>query len=207
MTNQEIIKYYTDLLIVQYRHRVRARAHVEAVVTPFVMDQLPLDVRDAYNIETAVGVQLDTLAKYANVSRVVRTFSGNKELTDDDLRLLLKLVLVAQRSGSALADIQSLIKTFLPGVLSVFDNKNMQLDYYFNSELGTQELAEAFYLMGLLPKPMGVQLAALIYLPNITGLFGWRTYTLAGQNVNGFNNYITYDTTWTWLSYSNAIGV
>lgn len=207
MTTQELINYYANLLVMQYKGKPRAYATIQSVVEPFIMDQIAFSVRDAYNIDTAGGVQLDVLGKYAGVTRKVRTFAGNVDLNDTDFRILTKMALVANRSESSLYAIQTLVKDWLAGALQVFDHQNMTMSYYFDADLGSQELAEAFYLMGMLPKPMGVQLASLIYVANIANLFGFRTYTIPPVNVQGFNTYADYNQTWTWLSYTNAIGV
>jgi len=208
MTTQEIINYYADLLILQYRDRPKAYATMQAVADPFVMDQLPAAVQSAFDINTAVGVQLDLLGKYAGVSRVVNTFnSGTVVLVDADYRKLVQMKFALNSAGSSLEDIQELIFTFFNDALSVFDYANMRMSYYFNSSYGSAVLAEAFAVQGLLPKPMGVQLASLMYVATLTDIFGFGTYDVPAFNVSGYNNYTTYVTTWPWISYQNAINI
>ncbi len=205
MTTDELIAYYADLLIIQYRNQPRAYATMQALCRLTIMDQLPFALRDAFGVSDAIGVQLDTLGKYIGVSRLVLTFSGQVVLDDDDYRTLLKLKLVQNNSGSSLKDIQELLYDFLPGALSVFDRENMTMDYFFNSAYGSETLAEAVVRQDLLPKPMGVQLGALIYVADLTNIYGYRTYDLATPNSSGFNTYDDYDTDTHWLSYDDAV--
>jgi hypothetical protein len=204
-TTAELKKYYADLLIAQYVNKPRAHATVEAQVDPVIMDQLPLDVQDAFTIDAAVGVQLDVLGKYVGVARVARTFTEQITLSDADYRMLIKMKITQNNSGSSLYEIQSLLHIYFPGAILVFDYQNMQMDYLFDAAFGSAELAEVFVRQGLLPKPMGVQLGALIYSPSINNFFGFRTYELAGHNITGFNSYTDYQMDWPFLSYTDAI--
>lgn len=205
MTTAEITAYYAKLLILQYRGKDKAFATIEAVVNPVVMDQLPLLVADAFNLDTAEGDQLDVLGKYIGLSRVALTFTGQVTLDDSDYRLMLKLKIVQNNAGSSLYEIQNQIHMFFESSLRVFDYKNMSMSYMFDSAFGSEQLAEVFVRQGLLPKPMGVQLGALVYAPDINNFFGMRTYEVPGANITGFNSYDDYQTNWPWLSYDDAV--
>lgn len=205
MTNQEIIDYYANLLILQYKQKPKAYATIQALVQNVIMDQLPIAVQDAFDIDTAEGVQLDVLGKYAGVVRSAYDFTGPIVLDDDDFRTMIKIAIIKNGFGSSLADIQNLLFQFFPGSLLVFDFKTMRMGYFFDSDIGSRPLAEVFVRSGFLPKPMGVQLSALIYSSNITAFFGFRTYQLPPYNVTGFNDYDDYDMDAPWLSYSDAI--
>lgn len=205
MTDQELIDYYAKLLILQYREKPKAFATIQTLVTPVIMDQLPLAVQDAFDIDTAVGVQLDVLGKYAGVSRTAYDFTGPITLDDDDFRTMIKIAIIKNGFGSSLSDIQNLIWQFFEGALLVFDFKTMRMGYFFDSAIGSRPLAEVFVKSDFLPKPMGVQLSALIYSNNINSFFGFRTYDLPPFNVTGFNDYDNYDEAAPWLNYNNAI--
>lgn len=205
MTDQELKDYYADLLILQYKGKPKAYATIQALAELEIRNQLPIQIQDAFGLETAFGVQLDIVGKYAGVSRNVYTFTQYIVLSDDDFRLLIKIKIIQNNSGSSLYDIQNLLHQFFPGSLIVFDYQNMHMDYFFDAAVGSQNLAEAFVANGLLPKPMGVELGALIYAFNIDSFFGFRTYELPGFNVDGFNFYDNYSLTIPWLSYVNAI--
>lgn len=74
----EIVEYYSNLLIVQYHNKPKAKAMIENVVRELIASGILFDIRDAYDVETAVGTQLDTLAKYIGVNRFfsVQDLSG-----------------------------------------------------------------------------------------------------------------------------------
>lgn len=75
----DTIEYYKDLLIIQYNDKEKARATVDLHVRTLLKDNLPCAIQDGYNIETAVGVQLDVLGKYIGVDRFfsLSTLIGN----------------------------------------------------------------------------------------------------------------------------------
>lgn len=76
---QDLIDYYVNLLIIQYHNKPKARATIEALITALVASGIYFDVRDAYDIETAVGKQLDIIGKYQDIDRFYKgqDFSGN----------------------------------------------------------------------------------------------------------------------------------
>jgi len=66
---QELIDYYTNLLIIQYNQKPKARAMIAAFSKQLLANGVFFDVRDGYNIDTAVGKQLDVLGKYIGLDR------------------------------------------------------------------------------------------------------------------------------------------
>lgn len=64
-----LIEYYTDLLIIQYNQKPKARATIQLYVENLLASGVLLDVLNGYDIETAVGKQLDVLGKYVGVDR------------------------------------------------------------------------------------------------------------------------------------------
>lgn len=170
---------------------------------------LPVAVQNAYNVtgpNPAQGVQLDVIGKYCGVTRTGSGIGGTTITLDDaDFLTLIQFAIIKNNAGSSLATIQALLFQFFPGEVLVFDYANMQMSYLINSTIGSQNLAQLLVSEGLLPKPMGVQLAAVIYVPDITNLFGFRTYELPAHNVSPFNDYASYQTDWPWLTYADAI--
>lgn len=205
MTKQELIDYYASLLIMQYSEKPNAVAMIKALVEPVIMDKLPLDVMDAFDIDTAVGDQLDIIAKYVGISRRTYTFTEEVILDDADFRTLIKVKIIQNNSGTSFAEIQQLLWNLFSGAIKVFDYQTMNMSYIFDAAYGSVTLAEVFVQQNLLPKPMGVQVGALIYSANINNIFGFRTYTIAGAGIKGFNSYADYQTDWPWLNHDNVI--
>lgn len=186
MTNLELQQYYANLLVLQYLGQDTAYDTIEAVVAGPIMNQLPLAVEMGFVIGDtvidgvlypgAVGVQLDILGKYAGVTRNGFDLAGNPvTLNDMDFTTLIKLATVTNSAGSSLATIQALLHQYFANQIFVYDGADMQLSYLISSSVGNQSLIELFVTEGLLPKPMGVQLAEIIYIP-IVSLFGFQTY-------------------------------
>lgn len=68
-TIRELADYYVDRLIVQFRTQQKARDTIAIVVKQPLADELPASLNAAFDIDTAVGNQLDTIAKYIGVPR------------------------------------------------------------------------------------------------------------------------------------------
>lgn len=65
------VDYYKNLLLYQYQGLPKATGTIDLLIRQAICDLVPLDVRDAFNIDTAVGPQLDILGKYIGFSRRV----------------------------------------------------------------------------------------------------------------------------------------
>jgi hypothetical protein len=195
------------LLVVESNSLLATATAVDITVTE-TDEILPLAVENGFNVigtSPAVGDQLDVLGKYAGVSRTGAGFSATITLDDADFLSLIKMAITVNSSGSSLADIQNILHTYFPSEVLVFDYKNMKLSYLISTSVGSQDLIQLFITEGLLPRPMGVQVEAVIYAPSIANLFGFRTYSLPAFNASPFNSYSSYQTDWPWLSYANAI--
>lgn len=69
--NTELVDYYKNLLIMQYRDKPKALGHVGSVLDAGMIYDIAIAVRDGFNIESAVGAQLDILGKILGVSRTI----------------------------------------------------------------------------------------------------------------------------------------
>ena len=173
-------------------------------------ETLPNAIQNAFNLngsQLAQGVQLDILGKYAGVSRSGNGFSGPITLDDDNFYLLIKMAIAKNTAGSSLEDIDTLLNTFFPGEILAYDYTDMRMSYLVSTALGSQDLIQLFITEGLLPRPMGVQLASVVYVPILDQFFGFGTYEVPAYNVNPFNTYSNYHTDWPWLSYANGVGI
>ncbi len=202
MTDAEILDYYANLLIIQYNGLPKAVATIKATARMFIMDQLPLAVQGAFDLETAVGKQLDVLAKYVGANRSGYGVNGQPiTLSDSDLRTLIKICIVKNSTGSSLADIQELLYSFFQGGILVFDLQNMQMSYTVHSGIATEQLVQILITGNYLPKPMGVELADVTYVTTEGELFGFGTYPLPAYNQSPFNNYDDYNEDYPWVTY------
>lgn len=173
------------------------------LVTVTETDQtLPIAVQNAFDLSTAVGMQLDIIGKYAGVVRTINTPNGTLTLDDSDLLSLIRFAVLQNSSGSSLSTIESNMNLFFPGQFLIIDFKTMFMSYILSSSLGSTNLFTFLIQENLIPKPMGVGLNVII-VPTVTDLFGYRTYDLPNPVVTPFNNYASFNnTTWLYLSYA-----
>jgi len=75
---QEIIDYYVNLLIIQYHNKPKAQETIRLFADTMLASGVMLDVENGYNLDTAVGKQLDIIGKYEGVDRFYKDF----DLTD-----------------------------------------------------------------------------------------------------------------------------
>lgn len=69
-----LVAYYVNLLIIQYHNKTKAQATIDAVIRECVANGIAFDIRDGFNIDTAVGVQLDIIGKYVGVDRFYNSY-------------------------------------------------------------------------------------------------------------------------------------
>jgi hypothetical protein len=65
----DLVAYYTNLLIIQYHNKPKAQATIDLFVRELVTSDLFHDIENAYDLTTSVGAQLDVLGKYIGVDR------------------------------------------------------------------------------------------------------------------------------------------
>lgn len=167
---------------------------------------LPLAVQNAFDIETAVGVQLNILGKYAGVTRTINTPSQTINLNDSDFRTLIKFAVIQNNSGSSLQDIELNLNKFFAGNYIVVDYKTMRMSYIFSSSIGSPNFFLALIKEKLVPKPMAVGINVLAPV-DITTYFGFSLYESGGinNNVKPYNTYEIFNSSWIFLQYQDFI--
>lgn len=164
---------YVDLLIKQYWEKPNAVAEIEAQAATWEK------IRDIYNdfftefdLDTAIGAQLDILGKIVGLPRNDRIEFND----DEEYRFFLNLK-IAQNNGSAFivsddkTSIQEVIQFAFDKLAYVLDAKDMTLTLYIEDTFDITRLLLILELK-LLPKPQGVRYAVIMY--ETTGLpFGF----------------------------------
>lgn len=69
MTLQDLTRYYSDLLAYEYRGKPNATRQIQLYAKQALADFFAVELLSAYDIELAVGNQLDTIGKYVGVER------------------------------------------------------------------------------------------------------------------------------------------
>lgn len=205
-TNQELITYYSNLLLAQYIGLPLATGMVESFVTPLVMDQFPNQILNGFEIGTAVGPQLDVIGKYVGVFRSGLGLSQQPiTLNDIDFTTMIMIGiarnnlpnytqailgtyllgpatnydnnLFPQAGGFSLFAIDLFLQTFFQQNIFCYDNLDMTISYLITSSIAANsDLLQLIITQGLLPKPMGVGIALIIYYTT-QGLFSMVSYS------------------------------
>lgn len=170
---------------------------------------MPIAVQNAFNLNAAlgpvaIGAQLDVLAKYVGVVREAFGITGFITLDDADFLKLMQIAIIKNFLDSDLSDIVDLLVEFFPDTIYVFDHEDMRLSYLIDSNGADQDLVQMFVAQGLLPKPMAVGLA-VIYHDGVLNFFGFGNYEYTAVANEPFNTYDSYNQTWPWMSYNNAV--
>ena len=72
MTEEEIIQYYVNLLILQYQNSPKALATVALNASILTLNGVQFQLQEAFDVTTAQGVQLDTIGKWVGVDRTYK---------------------------------------------------------------------------------------------------------------------------------------
>lgn len=170
---------------------------------------LPIGVEYGFNLtgdNPAKGKQLDLIGKYVGVTRTAQGVTGTIQLDDAQFLKLIQLAIATNSLTSDLYSIQTVIKLFFDGEIRVYDYQNMTMSYVISEGLGSLDLIQMFIVQGLLPRPMAVQVSAIVYAPNINNFFGFCTYETPNiPNNVGMNTYEDFSTEKIWLLYENGV--
>lgn len=178
---QELLEYYKNLLILQYNQQNgTARATIGALVDQVLGALVAQQVQDGFNVETAIGNQLDILAKYLGLQRYQQGY-GN--LTDDELRVLIKFAILKNNNLSSLQAITDSLYALFGNDVSVVDFKNMTMRYNISSQID-EVVVDILKQTDLLPRPMGVGVE-ILYINEVLGFTGSEAQT--------FDNGVFYD--------------
>ena len=153
------MNYYSNLLILQYHNKPKARATIEAT-TDLMPDNLIQDVISGFDINTAAGKQLDILGEYIGLDRNYIDDGSVTLLSDDDYRVLLKLKIVCNTSDFSHKNIDESLYEVFGTDIRMDSIGNMKMTYFIPAEAVT--VIRAAIQKGVLPKPMGVDMSYVI---------------------------------------------
>lgn len=180
----------------------------EVIVTISEADKtLPLAVMDGYNLtgpNTAVGKQLDVLAKYVGVARTGVGPLGPQTLGDADLLTLIRIAIDRNKLTSRFGDIADFFYKWFPSQVVVADNFDMTMAVSVYAGLEQTPLWQLFLAFGLMPRPQGVG----IYLSSsevpLEMYFGLRTYPSYDPAANPFNTYDEFNEDNIFMTYDDT---
>lgn len=147
--------YYSNLLILEYHDKPKAKATIEATVS-LMPDDLIQEVINGFDLNTAVGKQLDILGEYIGLSRDYIKNGNVALLGDEDYRTLLQLKVVCNNGDFSHKLIDDTMYKMFGTAVRMDSTGQMDIKYFVNTE--GSDLILAAIQKGVLPKPMGVRL-------------------------------------------------
>ncbi len=72
MTVEELANYYANILIIQYASKDKAVATIKGNATILAIDNIEFDVSAGFDLNTAVGKQLDIIGKWVGIDRAYK---------------------------------------------------------------------------------------------------------------------------------------
>ncbi len=76
--DDDLIKYYQNLLILQYKRLPKANEHLRALLSQVIIFDFLEEVTNAFDLETAVGDRLTRLGLFLGISREVRKVENER---------------------------------------------------------------------------------------------------------------------------------
>lgn len=189
------LEYYANLLIMEYRGAEKNEEFIKVLLNTRYLDGIYDLFKNFFDIDKASGSHLETLARYVGGFRTYNDYV----LTDEELRILIKLLAAKNGMSATVAEISELLYNTFGYNVILFNNYNMTIDYYVKEELA--EFFEKVLIAGnYLPVPQGVGVRLVIETPE-TKVFGYvDSYNADTSVIVGYNDaYKTYNMDWTWL--------
>lgn len=211
-TLNNIVNYFKNLLIIQYHDKPKAQATIEAITRLTLADGLLFQIKDAFRIKTAAGVQLDAIGDYAGIDRFF-IFGDRTQLNDNEYRILIQLKRLQNSSNHSHRSIdEGLFNTFGNKIYATTDN-DMTMNYFIDRT--SEIIIYAGIYKNAFPRPMGIGLL-FILLDNATypnkKYFGFGSYDVnidplvTDYDIGGFDDYDnTNDTNSYWLTYDDIV--
>ena len=194
-------EYYSNLLILQYHNKPKAKATIEAVVN-LLPDELIQEVINGFDIETAKGKQLDILGEYIGVDRFYTDEGKIKTLDDEDYRIILKLKAICNTSNLSHKSLDESLYDFFQNTVRMDSEGNMEMTYFVPKN--KTPIILAAIQKEVLPKPMGVRCSYIIEYDK--KFFGFCTYNNQyAVYKTGFRRYNNPDKEGEMLTYNKRI--
>ena len=193
--------YYSNLLILQYHSKPKAKATIESTVS-LLPDDLIMGVINGFNIETAIGKQLDILGEYIGIDRYYLVDNQAELLSDDDYRLLMKLKAISNTSNLSHKALDDSLYDFFGNTVRMDSDGNMEMTYFVPKD--KTPIIQAAIQKEVLPKPMGVRCSYVIEYDK--KFFGFCTYqNQTAVYKTGFRTYNNPDKVGEVLTYSKRV--
>jgi len=183
----DIVQYYKDLLILQYRGKPKAEGVIEVMVKLILQDDILIKMIEAFNPETAVGKQLDILGKWVGVDRFYLGDGTTQSLNDDDYRIVLNFRVAVNNTDMTHKGIDDLLFEYFGNDVVCSTDNNLTIFYFINSP--EFEIGQILFNKKVLPKPLAIRLGGIIKNDIFFGFCNSSSFNdPIPSNVSGFAN-------------------
>lgn len=174
---------YLDLITSQHRTKPNFNAWLTSALTA-VYDGLSgaNSIVTAFDIDVAVGVQLDVIGLIVGRSRVLPFQPNNGEaptLDDSNYRIALKAKIAQNQWDGTIPSIYKIWDSLFTDdlILNIVDNQNMSMSVLIESQADHPIIMEMVAAGYIVPKPAGVGLTIIevTSVPETQYISGWVT--------------------------------
>lgn len=156
------IRDYLNIITSEHRSRPKYMDFVESIMHILIGQADCLESFEKhFEIETAIGKQLDIIGQIVGVSRVVKFVleDGSNVLNDDDYRLCIKAKIARNRWDGSLEHLFKIWHQLFGDdlVLDFIDHQNMSCDISIGTDITTENIFRLIHNDMILPRPVGVQ--------------------------------------------------
>jgi hypothetical protein len=156
----QTVAYYSGLMTSEYKTSPNMLAWLAANAQLFLdMVACANSIPPAFDIDLAVGTQLDIIGELAGVSRTV-PFQPNNSISpildDATYRLLIRATCMRNHWDGKIASLISIWRQLLPGgLIFIYDQQNMTVNFYIGVSL-TSIIKDLIANGFVLPRSEGV---------------------------------------------------
>lgn len=159
------LDFYLDLITSEHASKPRYRSWMSVLLTPLV-DAIRLneDIKKSFDLNTAIGVQLDTIGKWLEQTRQMDfqpTDGSSPILNDDYYRTVLKAKVVKNQWKGTISSFYSFWKVLFKGQplqIYLVDNQDMEPVAIIWSSSVDQMMQDLITNNYIVPKPAGLGL-------------------------------------------------
>lgn len=186
------VKDYLNLVTSEYKNSTKFNKWLECLLTPFVDTQkLAQELYTYFDIDRAVGVQLDILGQIIGVNRLLpfQPEEGNPLLDDENYRFLLKAQIAKNIWDGTNQNIYDSWDILNPKIaVAIKDNQDMTCTALFIGDLNKMQQEMIKYGM-IVPKAQGVKMFYAFSLPPLFA-YNQDTEYFKGYDEGNWADYI-----------------
>ena len=192
---EQLINYYTNLLIKQYWNKPKARATIELFINNRILlyNNILKNFIDSFNVKTAMGKQLDMIGAITGVSRVYEGIEftdtpAPNQLDDETYRLLILMKIINNYSMNSIKSIADGVYNFLNDKLVFVNNTDMTISYIIFGENQSDNIIKIIVKnRNILPAPAGVWVNYIVRITD-NKIFGFsKNNGIEQEFISGFS--------------------